>query len=61
MLYLSLEVGNFLNQLVALIALACPFSLNRLLLVHFTNTLEIVRVVTARQLFQNGVFNSLDP
>ena len=61
MLYPRLEVSNFLYQLVALIALACPLSVYRLLFVHATNNLEIARVVTARQLFQNGIFNPLDP
>lgn len=61
MLHPSLEVEHFLNQLVALIALACPLSIFDLLLVHSTNTFQIVRVVTVRQLFQNGLFNPLDP
>lgn len=61
MLYPGLEAGNLLYQLVALIALACLLSVYRLLLVHFTDTFEVGRVVIARQLFQNRIFNSLDP
>lgn len=59
MLYPSLEVGNFLYQLVALIALPCLLSVYRLLLVHVTDTSEMVRVVIARQLVQYRIFNSL--
>lgn len=61
MLYPSLEVGNFLYQLVALIALPCLLSVYRLLLVHVTDTSEMVRVVIARQLVQYRIFNSLEP
>ena len=61
MLYPSLKVGNFLYQLVPLIALACLLSVYRLLLVHFTDTSEIFRIVITGQLFQYGIFNSLEP
>ena len=61
MLYPSLEAGNLFYQLVAFVALPCLLSIYRLLLVHFTDTSEMVRVVIARQLFENRIFNSLDP